>query len=109
MEVTRDYFAALNGYVMSVLGNTYGEKFLAGQNLWYVITVPASWSDRSKALTVRAARDGGFSGGNVTLVTEPEAAAVYCTTLCDEVALNVGTKFLGTPPPPPPPPLDARE
>ena len=95
MDVAADYFRQLGTYVRNILENTYGEKFLAGQNLWYVITVPALWSDRSKALTLRAAREGGFSG-KITLVTEPEAAAVYCATLCDEVDLKVGSKFLGT-------------
>src|SRR5277367_2610223 len=98
VDVTADYFAQLYAYVMSVLENTFGEKFLAGQNLSYVITVPASWSDRSKALTLKAAMQGGFTG-NVTLVTEPEAAAVYCATLADEVVLRIGSKFLGSPPP----------
>jgi len=97
VDVTTDYFGELYAYVMSVLANTYGEKFLAGQDLWYVITVPASCSDRSKALTLRAAREAGFTGGNVTLVTEPEAAAVYCATLSDEVGLKTGSKFLGIP------------
>ena len=97
VDVTADYFGQLYTYVMNVLGNTYGEKFLAGQNLSYVITVPASWSDKSKALTLKAATQGGFTG-NVTLVTEPEAAAVYCATLADEVVLRVASKFLGIPP-----------
>lgn len=95
VDVAADYFRSLYAYVQNVLQNTYGEKFLAGQNLQYVITVPALWSDRSKALTLRAANEGGFTG-KVTLVTEPEAAAVYCATLCDEVDLHVGSKFLGT-------------
>jgi molecular chaperone DnaK (HSP70) len=94
VDVAADYFRALYQYVQHVLNNTYGEKFLAGQTLSYVITVPALWSDRSKALTLRAASEGGFNG-KVTLVTEPEAAAVYCATLCDEVDLRVGSKFLG--------------
>jgi molecular chaperone DnaK (HSP70) len=95
VDVSADYFRALYAYIQQILQNTYGEKFLAGQTLSYVITVPALWSDRSKALTLRAAREGGFTG-KVTLVTEPEAAAVYCATLCDEVDLRIGSKFLGT-------------
>jgi molecular chaperone DnaK (HSP70) len=95
LDVSADYFRCLYQYVQTVLQNTYGEKFLSTQQLSYVVTVPALWSDRSKALTLRAANEGGFTG-KVTLVTEPEAAAVYCATLCEEVDLRVGSKFLGT-------------
>ena len=95
VDVAADYFRALYAYIQQILNNTYGDKFLAQQNLQYVITVPALWSDRSKALTLRAASEGGFNG-KVTLVTEPEAAAVYCATLCEEVDLRIGSKFLGT-------------
>jgi molecular chaperone DnaK (HSP70) len=95
VDVCADYFRQLYQYIQLILQNTYGEKFLSQQTLSYIITVPALWSDRSKALTLRAANEGGFSG-KVTLVTEPEAAAVYCATLCDEVDLQIGSKFLGT-------------
>ena len=95
VDVSADYFRALYQYIQQILNNTYGEKFLSAQNISYIITVPALWSDRSKALTLRAASEGGFNG-KVTLVTEPEAAAVYCATLCEEVDLRIGSKFLGT-------------
>lgn len=94
VDVAADYFRALYQYIQKILNNTYGEKFLSQQTISYIITVPALWSDRSKALTLRAASEGGFNG-RVTLVTEPEAAAVYCATLCEEVDLRIGSKFLG--------------
>jgi len=94
VDVTADYLRPLYQYIQQILANTYGEKFLASQTLSYVITVPALWSDRSKALTQRAASEAGFNG-KVVLVTEPEAAALYCATICDEVDLRVGSKFLG--------------
>jgi molecular chaperone DnaK (HSP70) len=94
VDVTADYLRPLYQYIQQILANTYGEKFLASQTLSYVITVPALWSDRSKALTQRAASEAGFNG-KVMLVTEPEAAALYCATICDEVDLRVGSKFLG--------------
>jgi molecular chaperone DnaK (HSP70) len=95
VDVAADYFRCLYQYIQSVLQNTYGDKYLATQTLSYVITVPALWSDRSKAFTMRAASEGGFNG-KVTLVTEPEAAALYCATICEEIDLQVGSKFLGT-------------
>jgi len=81
VDVAADYFRCLYQYIQSVVMNTYGEKFLATQTLSYVITVPALWSDRLKAFTRRAASEGGFKG-KVTLVTEPEAAALLKMDLC---------------------------
>lgn len=95
VDIVADYFRLLYQHVQQILSSRYGEKFLANQSFSYVITVPALWNDRSKALTLEAANTGGFKG-NVTLVTEPEAAALYCATLCDEVDLSVGSKFLST-------------
>lgn len=93
IDIVADYFRALHQYIQQVLSNRYGVKFLASQSLAYVITVPAMWDDRSKARTLQAANAGGFSE-NVTLVTEPEAAALYCAALCEEVDLRAGSKFL---------------
>ena len=93
VDVVADYFHSLHEYLQQVLAHQYGDKFLANQTFVYVITVPALWNDRSKALTLQAANQGGFKD-NVTLVTEPEAAALYCATLCEEVDLQLGSKFL---------------
>lgn len=89
-----DYLRQVRGYVQGFLENTYGERFLASQDVIYVFTVPAAWSDRSKALILKVAEEAGFKG-SVNLVSESEAAAIYCATLCDEGELRVGSKFLG--------------
>jgi molecular chaperone DnaK (HSP70) len=94
VDVTADYLRQLYQYIQQILSNTYGEKFLSRQTLSYVITVPVLWSDHSKGLMIRAAREAGFND-KVTLVAEPEAAAWYCATICDEVDLRAGSKFLG--------------
>lgn len=93
VDIVADYFRSLYQYLQDVLSIKFGEGYLASQTLSYVITVPALWDDRSKARTLQAANTGGFTK-NVTLVTEPEAAALYCATLCEEVDLLVGSKFL---------------
>ena len=99
-----DYLGQVRGYVQGVLENTYGERFLAGQDVIYVFTVPAAWSDRSKALILKVAEEAGFKG-SVNLVSESEAAAIYCATLCDEGELRVGSKLLGIKTPSSNPPL----
>jgi hypothetical protein len=84
-------------YVQRILESTYGERFLAQQDLLYVFTVPAGWSDGAKALMLDVAQKAGFRG-SATLVSESEAAAIYSAMMCDGGELHVGSKFLGTPP-----------
>ena len=92
--MTADYLRELYQYIQQILSNTYSGKYLASQSLLYVITTPASWSDHSNGLLRLAADETGFNG-KVTLVTESEAAALYCTSICNEVDLRVSSKFLG--------------
>jgi molecular chaperone DnaK (HSP70) len=60
----------------------------------YIITVPAIWSDMAKNLTRKAASRAGFPDDKITLITEPEAAALYCATNSLEVDLYDGDRFL---------------
>jgi molecular chaperone DnaK (HSP70) len=77
-----------------VLPSRYGDTFLQRQQISYVITVPAIWSDKAKELTRRAAIRAGIAEDKLTLITEPEAAALFCVTLCEEVDLKEGDRFL---------------
>jgi hypothetical protein len=93
-----DYLQEIRMYVQRILESTYGERFLAQQDLLYVFTVPAGWSDGAKALMLDVAQKAGFRG-SATLVSESEAAAIYSAMMCDGGELHVGSKFLGTYPP----------
>ena len=77
-----------------VLPSRYGESFLQNQQISYVITVPAIWSDKAKDLTRQAAIAAGIPRKKLTLITEPEAAALFCASLCQEVDLKEGDRFL---------------
>jgi hypothetical protein len=94
-DYARDYLHCINQYVtQEILPNRFGARFLHNQTLSYVITVPAIWSDKAKELTRQAAYDAGIARNNLTLITEPEAAAIYCATLCNEVDLGPGDRFM---------------
>ena len=60
----------------------------------YIVTVPAIWSDGAKALTRQAAIRAGIPEAGLTLITEPEAAALFCATTCVEADLDAGDRFL---------------
>jgi molecular chaperone DnaK (HSP70) len=95
LDFTADYLEVIRRYVLETsLKKHYSAEFLAQQPLRYVITVPAIWSEKAKALTKAAAERAGIAEDSLDLVTEPEAAAFYCSTLCKEVGLEDGDRFL---------------
>ena len=95
LDYAGDYLTRVREYVTNqVLPSRYGAKFLQNQQISYIITVPAIWSDKAKDLTRRAAVTAGIPRKKLMLITEPEAAAVFCATLCKEVDLQAGDRFL---------------
>jgi molecular chaperone DnaK (HSP70) len=95
VDFTADYLTRILEYVSyEVLPNRYGAKFLQNQQISYIITVPAIWSDKAKEHTRRAAVMAGIPRKKLLLITEPEAAALFCATLCNEVDLQRGDRFL---------------
>jgi molecular chaperone DnaK (HSP70) len=95
VDFATDYIRELREYILNVvLPQEFGKEFLANQLIMYVLTVPAIWSDKATNLTKTAAIRAGIKEDDLKLVTEPEAAALYCSTLCPEVNLNKGDKFL---------------
>ncbi|EHA52891.1 hypothetical protein MGG_05163 [Pyricularia oryzae 70-15] len=81
-DVTTDYLRGLYQTCQERLNRTFGNGRLASQlrypvDVW--LTVPATWSDKAKLLTQRAAKDAGFAshpGDRMFIIAEPEAAAL---------------------------------
>jgi molecular chaperone DnaK (HSP70) len=95
VDFAADYLTAIRQYVVDVvLPSHFGEDFLNNQQFSYVLTVPAIWTDKAKDLTRKAALAAGISDDKLKLITEPEAAALYCATICVEVGLRDGDRFL---------------
>jgi hypothetical protein len=46
-------------------------------DLSFVLTVPAVWSDKAKDITLNAAHLAGVPPNKLTLLSEPESAALY--------------------------------
>ncbi|KAL3954718.1 hypothetical protein ACCO45_010281 [Purpureocillium lilacinum] len=68
----------------SALQKTLGEVFNREErNIRYYLTVPAIWNDAGKAATRAAAIQAGFlrdeNDNRLTLISEPEAAALFCS------------------------------
>jgi molecular chaperone DnaK (HSP70) len=95
VEITADYLTCVLRYVHEAcFPAQFGADFLSKRQMDYIITVPAIWSDRAKSLTRQATVKAGIPEDRLVLVTEPEAAALYCATTCAEVDLDDGDRFL---------------
>lgn len=76
-QVTADYLERLVNYAKQVM---FRDRLLpddANLKLRYVLTVPAVWSDKAKDRTIDAAIQAGLPAEDVSLISEPEAAALH--------------------------------
>ena len=95
VDFTADYLTCIHKHIKEVVfPRLFGHTFLRNQQISYVLTVPAIWKDSAKALTRQAAIRAGIPERKLELITEPEAAALYCATICKEVDLGDGDRFL---------------
>ncbi|KAJ9638332.1 hypothetical protein H2199_007019 [Coniosporium tulheliwenetii] len=84
IDVAADYLFHLRQAMRNQLQKTLGEVFNREErNIRYFLTVPAIWNDAGKAATRQAAIQAGFlrdeNDNRLTLITEPEAAAQFCS------------------------------
>jgi hypothetical protein len=84
IDVAADYLYHLRQAMRNQLQKVLGEVFNREErNIRYYLTVPAIWNDAAKAATRQAAIQAGFlrdeNDNRLTLVTEPEAAAMFCS------------------------------
>ena len=93
-DFTVDYLKELRTYILKNLEKRYTKRVLSTQEIKYVVTVPAIWTDKTRSLTKKAAVHAGFPEDDLDIVTEPEAAALYSATLCHDVDLTDGDRFL---------------
>ncbi|KAJ5241468.1 uncharacterized protein N7469_003059 [Penicillium citrinum] len=83
IDVAADYLFKLRQAMRAQLQKTLGEVFTREErNIRYYLTVPAIWNDAGKAATRAAAIQAGFlrdeNDNRLTLISEPEAAALFC-------------------------------
>lgn len=96
VDFTTDYLTCVHRYVQRVcLPRQFGADVLLHQRMRYIVTIPAIWKDVAKALTRRAAsRALGVSDENLQLISEPEAAALFCASVVREAGLRDGDRFV---------------
>ncbi|KAK6544698.1 hypothetical protein TWF694_001384 [Orbilia ellipsospora] len=77
VDMVADYLSKVRETAWEVLENQYGKVFFASMRKDLIVTVPAVWSERAKDLTLKAVGRAKFEADKISLVTEPEAAAIY--------------------------------
>ncbi|KAF9437624.1 Heat shock 70 kDa protein 12A [Entomortierella beljakovae] len=93
-----DYLKALHEYVKEKILNQFGSSY--SQNKFrYCLTVPAIWSDKAKNVMRKAAIQADLitesdHPDRLSLVSEPEAAALYCERACKQFDLKHGDQFM---------------
>ncbi|KAF9426193.1 hypothetical protein BGZ76_002870 [Entomortierella beljakovae] len=98
LEAVTHYLKKLHGHVMSELMKGFIKNYEPSQ-FQYCLTVPAMWSDSAKNTMRRAAIGAGLiqegdPPNRLILISEPEAAAMYCERMVDRFSLKHGDRFM---------------
>ncbi|KAI7817012.1 hypothetical protein BC939DRAFT_403125 [Gamsiella multidivaricata] len=98
LEAVTHYLKKLHGHVMSELMKSFIKNYEPSQ-FQYCLTVPAMWSDAAKNTMRRAAIGAGLiqegdPPNRLILISEPEAAAMYCERMVDRFSLKHGDRFM---------------
>jgi molecular chaperone DnaK (HSP70) len=88
-----DYLTHLREHIIRVLKIKVGEGVIESTTIEYIITVPAIWSDAAKFRTRACAKRAGM-GGDLQIISEPEAAVIYALDAMDPETLQAGDKFV---------------
>ncbi|KAF2464027.1 actin-like ATPase domain-containing protein [Lindgomyces ingoldianus] len=87
-DIASDYIAAIYKHALKVIYGKVPKAYLDMLDKYFVLSVPAVWSDKAKDATLRAARNAGISP--IELIKEPEAAAMYTLHYLKHQGMEVG-------------------
>ncbi|KAI5788706.1 hypothetical protein FPQ18DRAFT_343143 [Pyronema domesticum] len=93
-DVARDYLSALYKHTMETLNRQNSKALMDTMKVEFVVTVPAVWSDAAKNRTRKAAETAGMGHHNLSLLSEPEAAAIYSIKIQDTGSIKVGNRIV---------------
>ncbi|KAG0266596.1 hypothetical protein BG011_001785 [Mortierella polycephala] len=98
LEAISQYLEAFHEYVVGEVMRGFARNFQR-DHFRYCLTVPAMWSDRAKNVMRQAAVQAKLiketdHPDRLMLISEPEAAALYCERKCDHFDLGNGDRFM---------------
>ncbi|KAK5829338.1 hypothetical protein F5H01DRAFT_393365 [Linnemannia elongata] len=96
VDAIADYLRLFHAHVTVLKG--FGSAF-EQQHIQYCLSVPAMWTDNAKAIMRQAALQAGMISPldpphRLLLISEPEAAALYCEKKCDQFQIGHGQRFM---------------
>ncbi|KAF9579223.1 Heat shock 70 kDa protein 12A, partial [Lunasporangiospora selenospora] len=95
VDAIADYLRLFHAHsVLKGFGASYEQR-----HIQYCLSVPAMWSDTAKAVMRQAALQAGMISPldpphRLLLISEPEAAALYCEKKCDQFSIGHGQRFM---------------
>ncbi|ORZ28666.1 hypothetical protein BCR41DRAFT_298314 [Lobosporangium transversale] len=98
LDAISDYLSAFHDYVAGEVMRGFAKNFQR-EHIRYCLTVPAMWSDKAKNVMRQAAIKAKIiketdHPDRLMLISEPEAAALYCERKCDQFNLGHGDRFM---------------
>lgn len=76
VDAASEYLKKVLCHTQDILERRFGSTF-KDMSTRYILTVPAVWSDKAKDATLQVAIKAGMPGNQLSLLSEPEAAALY--------------------------------
>ncbi|KAI8915881.1 hypothetical protein EDD86DRAFT_197110 [Gorgonomyces haynaldii] len=96
MTPSIDYLREISQKAIQTIEKTFGA--VAQDDISWCITVPAFWSEASKASVREACAHAGIGVGplreHLSIILEPEAAALYCMRKVQDINLKHGDSFM---------------
>lgn len=98
LDAISDYLEAFHTHICRELQRGFANNYDQSK-FRYCLTVPAMWSDKAKSIMREAATRAGLINrwdhpDRLMLISEPEAAALYCEKKCEQFNLGHGQRFL---------------
>ncbi|KAK4183350.1 hypothetical protein QBC35DRAFT_467376 [Podospora australis] len=91
VEIAADFIGAVYRHALNEIAKVVPKDYFSICQKHFVLSVPAVWSDAAKNATLQASKIAGIFP--VTLIKEPEAAALYTMHSLD-FSLNIGDAFV---------------
>ncbi|TVY30987.1 Heat shock 70 kDa protein [Lachnellula hyalina] len=92
VDVAADFIGAMYKHAISRIESKVPSDYLEMCQKQFVLSVPAVWSDKAKNKTLQAAKRAGIHP--ISLIKEPEAAAMYTLHGLKDKMLAVGDAFV---------------
>ncbi|KAF9927904.1 hypothetical protein FBU30_002791 [Linnemannia zychae] len=98
VDAIADYLRLFHAHVIQTVLKGFGSTF-EQHHIQYCLSVPAMWTDNAKAIMRQAALQAGMISPldplhRLLLISEPEAAALYCEKKCDQFQIGHGQRFM---------------